>query len=95
MIGRVGRTPCQQLRGQLVSQRRILEGLEARQPRNETEIAKVKPQFKTARISSWQMGAEMFHERPGRTLERAELALGCLTRYTSIRRPTTRTITSE
>jgi hypothetical protein len=41
MIGRVGRTPCQQLHGLLGSQQRKLEELESQQPRNETEIANV------------------------------------------------------
>jgi hypothetical protein len=42
MFGRVGRTPCEQLRGLLISQQRILEGMESSQPRSEVEIAKVK-----------------------------------------------------
>ena len=42
MIGRVGRSPCEQLRGLLHSQRRRLEILEAQDPKDEAEITRCK-----------------------------------------------------
>lgn len=42
MIGRVGRNRCDQLRGLLHTQQLKLEAAEAKTPREEAEIAKIK-----------------------------------------------------
>jgi hypothetical protein len=42
MIGRVGRNPCEQLRGLLHTQQLRLEQVESKVPRDENEIAKIK-----------------------------------------------------
>jgi hypothetical protein len=42
MIGRVGRNPCQQLRGLVHSQKVVLMEEESRTPRDETKIAAIK-----------------------------------------------------
>jgi hypothetical protein len=42
MIGRVGRNPCEQLRGLLHSQQLKLQQAESKAPRDENEIAKIK-----------------------------------------------------
>ncbi len=42
MIGRVGRDPCQQLRGLLHAQELKLSEAESKTPRDETEIATIK-----------------------------------------------------
>jgi chromosome segregation ATPase len=58
MIGRVGRDPCTQLRGQLGTQKRRLkeqecklEGQESKTPRNDAEITAIKRD-----IEGWKEG---------------------------------------
>jgi hypothetical protein len=56
MIGRVGRNPCQQLRGLLHSQKVVLMEEESRTPRDETKIAAIKRDIENTKQKMTALG---------------------------------------